>query len=277
MESIAGTLRAGVKKIISEFSPPGTAAGTEEFRNSSHQEREILFVLGGRSRYMLNGSCYEADPGTAFLIGKWVPHAFGYRRDDCGICHLWVHLSGGRIFCSIFTIDDRGGMTIDRPAGRLSGEVVQHLRSRWDLLDKEENITPEKTAEYLKAPVDMLLDEFLFRLEHRPKEPDRMIVSAVESLREHIIMSKGRNCSLKELEQLAGFSRYYLAHQFLRHTGMTIGNCIDEVRAEYTASAMLRGLKQKEIAFELGFNSPANFWAWLQKHKSAVEAKKKQQ
>jgi AraC-like DNA-binding protein len=84
-------------------------------------------------------------------------------------------------------------------------------------------------------------------------------------------MSNARDCSLSRLEKISGYSRYYLSHRFREYEGCTIGEYIDKIRIQYTIEAMKRGLRQKEIAFELGFSSPSNFWTWVQKHRKQIE------
>ncbi len=48
---------------------------------------------------------------------------------------------------------------------------------------------------------------------------------------------------------------------------MPVGTYINQVRLSFTENALLKGLKQKEIAAELAFSSSAAFWKWLQKNK----------
>ena len=97
--------------------------------------------------------------------------------------------------------------------------------------------------------------------------------NVVESLKRYIRMSNARDCSLDRLEKFSGYSRFYLSHRFRKHEGCTIGQYIDKVRLRYTEEALKRGLRQKEIAFELGFSSPSNFWIWLRKHKISIPPK----
>ena len=94
--------------------------------------------------------------------------------------------------------------------------------------------------------------------------------SVIEAVKRYIRMSNGRDCSLRRLEKISGYSKYYLAHRFARSEGCTIGKYIDKIRVQYTREAMKRGLRQKEIAYELGFSTPSNFWNWLQKHRDNI-------
>ena len=94
--------------------------------------------------------------------------------------------------------------------------------------------------------------------------------TVIESLKRYIRMSNARGCSLEHLEKVSGYSRFYLSHRFRECEGCTIGEYIDKIRVQYTVEAMKRGLRQKEISFELGFSTPSNFWIWLRKHRDII-------
>ncbi|MBO7146250.1 MAG: helix-turn-helix domain-containing protein [Lentisphaeria bacterium] len=268
-------LRNGVSKIISQHSP---AAGADDVRNflfSTHAEREILYILGGNSRYMLNRSVYDALPGTVFLIDHWIPHAFGYRKEDHDLLHLWFHLHRRKLTCTLLQIGQSGTF---QSCGLITMpmEIMDLLIRRWKLLENEPHVTETIIEEYMLTPLNLLLDEFQLQKHHRQQVDSNSIKTVIESVKHHIRMCKGRDCSLDKLEQISGFNRYYLAHSFRKHAECTIGAYIDRIRVEYSAEAILRGLTQKEIAFELGFVSPANYWTWLRKHRDQVTQEQEQ-
>ena len=269
--------RQEIKQIVTGRFPAGQGNGEHrEFLSSTHPTREIFFVLDGRSRYMLNDKVYDALPGTLFLIDHWEPHAFGYRKQDHGLLHLWLNLNEKEQFFSgnILTVGSGGKFKSLFHRLRLPTEYQMMLNRRWNRLNEEKNITPETTADFLKVPLEAVLDEVFFQVFHAEAAAAERENSdvVIESLKRYIRMSNGRDCSLDRLEQLSGFSKYYLSHRFSRYEGCTIGNYIDQIRVQYTREAMKRGLRQKEIAYELGFSTPSNFWSWLQKHHDEINA-----
>ena len=275
MESIRQHLSHGVRKIITRHSPEGTPEGVDEFSSSTHPKREIFYVLKGNSRYMFNGKVYDAVPGTFFLIDYWEPHAFGYRQMDHDLIHLWMQVSESeqQVSGNILKVGMGGEFSACCNRVRLSLEYKMMLTRRWNALNEEKHVTQEMVNEYLKAPLDALLDEvrfFIFRTcqdSVMQGTPDTVI----ESLKRYIRMSNARDCSLERLEKISGYSRFYLAHRFRECEGCTIGEYIDKVRVQYTIEAMKRGLRQKEISFELGFSTPSNFWIWLRKHREIID------
>ncbi|MBQ9503250.1 MAG: helix-turn-helix transcriptional regulator, partial [Lentisphaeria bacterium] len=77
-------------------------------------------------------------------------------------------------------------------------------------------------------------------------------------------------CSLEHLAAISGYTRGYLAHKFRDETGLTVGEYIARVRLEYIRSALKRGTRRKEMAYELGFSSPSAFWNWFRKYRNEV-------
>lgn len=276
MESIRQHLSNGVKKIITRHSPEGTPEGCGEFLSSTHPQREIFYVLKGCSRYMFNGKVYDATPGTFFLIDYWEPHAFGYHQQDHDLIHLWMQVSEPEQLISgnFLKVGMGGEFKAWWDRVKLSLEYKMMLTRRWNALNEEKNITQDMVNEFLKAPLEALLDEVRFFMSRTGQDsvsqenPDTVI----ESLKRYIRMSNARGCSLEHLEKVSGYSRFYLSHRFRECEDCTIGEYIDKIRIEYTIEAMKRGLRQKEISFELGFSTPSNFWIWLRKHRDVIHS-----
>lgn len=243
------------------------------FRVHTHPRREIFFAVEGTCRYLLAGKVHEASPGTAFLIDAWEPHAFGYRREDGGLRHFWLHFSGpdDPLSAVLLRVSAGGEYRMERRPVVLPPDYRNILDRRWDALDRGGDFSPETVRACMLCPLEAVLDEIGFLLAHgdAPGEVPAESVSVTGSVKKYIRMSNARGCSLAHLEQVFGYSRYHLAHRFRAEAGCTIGEYVDRVRLEFAGQALKRGLKQKEIAFELGFSSPSNFWNWLSKHRES--------
>lgn len=271
MKSPSQTLRNGVKKIISRFSPISYPEQCHSYKPSRHPRCEFVFALEGSSRYMFNNSVYDFEVGTAFLIDSWITHASGYTKQDNNLLHLWGNLDGEHMSACILRISLSGQYELDSNARLIefSSELARIFTIRWNRLFAIKNATDEIVMQYMRAPLNMILDETAFQAyENFPSDKGPRDIS--EILRTYIRIRNGYGCSLEHLEQISGYSRYHLAHRFQEQMGITIGDYINQVRIEYTRSAFKRGLKQKEIAFGLGFSSPSTFWNWLQKHKDLL-------
>ncbi len=267
-DTIKDTLLAGAGEIIStrNLEPYPAARADDSFRADRHLHREILFILEGESRFMLNGRICPARPGTAFLLDRWENHSYGYRREDRNLIHLWIHSNEDRLYGSLIEVGCAGQYHSAGSHMTFSPDLHHLLLRRWEMLEKMPRCSPEAALILMKPPVDLLLNEFALLQFGLIDFPEENTSDIMVFLRNYIRNANGRGCSLENLERLCGYSRFHLSRLFREQCGQTIGDYIDEVRLHFTEEARKRGLKQKEIAAELGFSSPSAFWYWHRKH-----------
>lgn len=266
-------LCSGVKKIISQYSPVSRTDEVSRFQRSSHLKREMLFVIQGTSSFMINNSVYPSEPGTLFFIDSWIPHAFKYTPEDDALQHLWIHFEENRHHLLAVVMDiENGKISPLKNILFLRPEYAEILKYRLEQFDLSEQKDSRILEICIRDAVNGILSETAFQLYHQEllQNKKKRVSSVIESVKAHITLCNGRNCSYKELEQISGFSASYLSHQFRECVGMSIGKYIDQARIDYTVAALKRGMKQKEIAYELGFSSPVNFWSWLRKHRDKI-------
>jgi len=275
-EEIRKNLLEGVQRVICSSSSEEafTVTGIETFRQHRHVRREILFVLQGESSFLLNGKIYPALPGTVFLLNKWESHCVEYRTDDHDLLHLWIYFSSTGASASLFYVGCRGEFW---PLGRyihFDREFLYFINHRWDILDKS---TDSPTISLMSSVINSLLEEFALR-QFEQEHTSHYIGNDTDItvfLLNYIKTANGRNCSLEQLERLCGYSRFHMASLFKKRQGKTIGDYIAEVRLEFVEEAQRRGMKQKEIAGELGFASPASFCYWLHHFRRRISGKEK--
>ena len=257
--------------------PARELAGDKSFVCSSHPWREICFVVQGKSLYQLEGRTYELAPGSLVLIDSQVRHASGYLPSDAGLIHLWLCLYPERAYISLFKINENNEYLVISDRLKLASEYIAILKQRWDEMARVssmQSIMPDAAMldEYMRAAINMVLDEIAFQLSHAAIERvDKVEDPIVNAIMRYANVNSTRNCSYSMLEKLTGYNRYYLARYFRRKTNLSIGDYINYLRAKYVYNALKQGITQKEIAYELGFSSPSNFWSWLRKHKAEIE------
>ena len=227
-------------------------------QQESHAEREILLVLDGCMDFALAGKSFSASPGKAFFIDCWTPHQLGYGEIPGSITHIWVHLHAHRLFAMPYVLS-AGERLQSCGMWEFSQPVLELINQRWA---KALNSPAAMKKHLYSSIVQLITDEIEFQaalpMEKR-REDD--VISWVKN---YISMNYGRNSSLAELEHLTGFNRRHLMRKFKSECSMTIGEYINCVRRGFAAAAGRR-LTQKEIAFQLGFKSPAAYWLWRQR------------
>ena len=264
MNIIQDIEKTPIRKIISKFTVAGAEKAFEEPPVSRHQRREILIPLAGRQYYMLNGKIYDFEPGIAGLVDHFEPHTPFYTENDQHLLQLWILLYKDRVRGSLTKVYTRGKYDIVQSIC-FPIELGNVIHLRWDQLNRQHQVTDKTVMDFMKLPIEMVLDEFFLQAAYPAVTPVRERLS--DFLQDYIRACFGRNCSIPELEKISGYSASHLSHTFQKETGETIRAFIDRVRMDYTRAALKNGSKQKEIAFELGFSSPAAFWNWFRKHR----------
>ncbi|MDD3153662.1 MAG: helix-turn-helix domain-containing protein [Victivallaceae bacterium] len=258
-DEVIGRLRGGVHRIYPEKASH-REENTATFVSSSHAFREILFVLNGTSEYMLNNQVFPATPGDIFLIDRWMPHAFGYRTCDNNLLHLWGYFDAEQMHAAVFQVGCSGQYTCRFKQIRLERDITTYFQRKWT------QCALTFRCEELRPVLNALLDEIAYELENFKIPAPALREDFIVNTANYIRVMNGRDCSLAHLSKISGYSQSYLARRFQSQTGKSIRQYINEIRLNYFLAAQEYGLKQKEIAFELGFASPAAFWLWLRNH-----------
>lgn len=258
-----------IERIISQYSPPEKARDSADFRSSQHWQREILIPLRGSSFYMLNDSVYELRPGMAALIGRFVPHAFGYTKADHDLLHLWISFGNRARHGFVCKVSEQGKYEIVESIHFPSG-LMQLLSQRWDQFSEQKNLTEATVMDFMQLPVELIINEFyiMSRYAGKAEKPEKNLSGLLKNYIRH---NSGRDCTMEKLSAVFGYSASHLAHVFRHDTGISIGDFINLAREEYTHQALENGMTQKEISYELGFSSAASFWNWLRKHRNLLK------
>ena len=238
------------------------AGGPWSGRLHKHPHREAVLVLEGENDFLLDGRSCHLKPGDAVLIDSWTPHLFGYMECDCDLLHLWFFFCGKDARASLCRVGMNGRYEILRSMV-LPTCTATLMTSRWNELNKQKVLTEEMLSFRLASPMKCLTEDFLFLAYQKDAQPVQDDLASAVKL--YIESNIGCDCSLAQLEKVFGYSRYHIAHKFRETYGYPVGACIDSVRAVFTEDALSKGLKQKEIAEELGFSSAAAFWKWRRK------------
>ncbi|MBQ6474439.1 MAG: AraC family transcriptional regulator [Victivallales bacterium] len=255
------------KIIFCSSAPNAPGEGPEPgVRLHKHPGREIVLSLEGEEVFCLQNRNYHLTPGMAVLIDSWMPHSFGYAEKEHGLLDLWIHFEGNQASCNFCRVGMHGHYDIFGVL-RLPSYLCLLLNSRWNEWKRQDCRTDGTAERYLLSPLRCLLEEVMLRASGHSGGSKPFGSDLVLSLRLYIESRNACDCSLENLEKVFGYSRFYLAHKFSEVQGMPLGAYINEVRLAFTQDALMKGLKQKEIAYELGFSSSAAFSKWFRLHR----------
>ena len=195
-----------VRRIVTSRSPGGDASGGTGFRVHTHPRREIFFAVEGTCRYLLAGKVYEAAPGTAFLIDTWEPHAFGYRREDGGLRHFWLHFAGPGepLTAVLLRVAPGGEYRLERSPFVLPPDHRNILERRWDALARGGDMTDTLESTLLTLDLEqsalMLKEMASLREQNVGEDNPRMI--ALRRGYEELIEYRKLQTGLEEGETL---------------------------------------------------------------------------
>ncbi len=252
---------ARVRRVICSSTPLAGRCrdGGGDFVVDRHAQREMLFVLAGRSQSLYRDSVWSLSPGTLVAIDAWETHAFGYRASDDGLLHLWLGLHPPRITCALLLVE-QGRYRIAAHLDPLLGPAFDFLSRLWD--DASSESRPPAFQAALLSGVAETAMRALAVADGRRGEPEDASGGLADFIADYIARQHGRDCSLSRIERVTGYSRFYLSHLFREKRGMTIGEAIADVRRRFYAEAKAQGFKQRTISEALGFSSPSSFCLW---------------
>jgi AraC-like DNA-binding protein len=228
-------------------------------RIERHAEREILMTVAGETDFVLDGKYYRAVPGCVFFIDRWVPHKLAYHTEETDFTHIWIHLHKDKLYAAMFTVAD--GVRVGcRDIFSFPSELYCLLNKRWEMMKSspDDSLAKRKLQKYM---IQLLCGEMELNEGHSV-HATRSNNEIIERVQNYIEINYGRNSSIAELEKFSGYNRYYLMRLFKAQTGFTILQYINQIRKRVAEDALKRNISQKEIAYQLGFSSPAAFWLW---------------
>ncbi len=253
---------ARVRRVVFSATPAAEASSArpeEAWASDCHAQREMLFVLEGRSRFLYRDRVWNLAPGTLVAIDAWEVHAFGYHAEDDGLLHLWLGLHPPRMTCALLQVE-RGRYRSAAHLNPLAGSAFDFLSRQWDEAMAEDRAPALRSA--LLAGVAETAMHAAALGEGQRRTPADAANGLVDFIADFIARQHGRDCSLSRIERVTGYSRVYLAHLCRQARGKTIGEAITEARRRFVEEAMAQGLKQRTISEALGFSSPSAFCLW---------------
>ncbi len=239
-----------------------TDAAVRQYQHA-HPHREITVYLRGEREYTLCGRTFHVTPGTIVLVDGNEPHFPGPNTDGETIIYLTIFFGFTTRLASYFCWKDAlsSGRRINRNLF-FDNALRLLIDRRWDAMIAENVCSREGHNFFLLPLLNYLFNETEFLLDHQHANSAKQAERIIAFVQEYIQKQNGRDCSLAKLEELCGYEKCYLSHLFHVHTGESIRKCIERCRRNFVESAEKAGKKQKEIADELGFSSPAAFWNW---------------
>ena len=252
-----------IKFPISVFD--ATLSRTNKLQIHWHNDLEIIKVLEGSSRYIINGYTYDVSKGDIVIVNpKQVHQAWSTGEEDSKnrVIQLKYNLLKTQM---IDKVTEEYILPLIR-SKYVFANVVNDLKV-YQLFDSLDDFLTEKPQFYELSvkSIIYILFTYLFSNGHyyEYKEYMRRQLDTHDFIRKtvgYIQENYDQSISLNQLSELNNISKYHLCHIFKKNTNMTISEYITDYRLT-EAIRLLQETKKNitTISYDIGFNSTSYF------------------
>ena len=251
-------LRKEYKHLIFTYTATD-APDPSHFERHCHRVYELLYVVKGRGRYVVDGTEYPLYDNTLLLLH---PYEFHYVCPDKRYPYerYVIHFERESLVAS---------------AAQL-GLVSDYEKSASGIYFSGEGIRPEVVAAFdeIRAMMDFFADRsheedyvrlslsrmLLLLAQAHPVEPTFKRESLIAGVIEYLNMHINKKISLDVLAQNFFVSKYYLCHSFRKHTGISIFNYIKTKRIAMAQQLLANGEPAASVAYQVGFCDYSSFY-----------------
>lgn len=240
----------------------------------AHAHVEVFGMVQGTGLETYRGDVFPALPQTFFVFDSFEEHDFGRPPWVTDATELWIHPLQQHVVVILERIVGGKYSATERTVLPLPWEEIGLAPGTRFAPDADlARLAPEAARLRLVGTLATVIAAVALR-ELTPdaaaeKELPERVIDAVCN---HIRHTAGRDATIEHLAKIAGYSPFHFLRLFKQHTGMTVHDYINQCRIERVEEMQGFGARQKEIAADLGFSSPATFSRWYHRTFRAKEA-----
>ena len=222
-----------------------------------HDTYEILYVLDGIGRYIVEGTAYDIKPGTLMVIRPFEYHSVQLDAEHQYERYV-LHFSSSSLvddalvlLKNLISSDDRSGKLYS------AGELSQSILPLFERFEIAESLPQNEKTLYIK----MLLSELVVFLsvsggEQMMHNDSELGARVIRYLNENI----SRDVSLDSLAKRFFVSKYYLCRAFKKHNGISVHGYINQKRVMYAKQLIESGETASGAAYKVGFGDYSAFY-----------------
>ena len=223
-----------------------------------HDVYEILYVIEGKGRFIVEGTYFDVKPGTLMIIRPFEYHSLKIDT-ECSYERYVINFSlsalvddAVSLFLKFMENDDDSSGKIYTP-DTLSQNILP-LLERFATIN---TLPPNEGELYAK----MLMSELILFLsvsggEQIAHNESELGAKVIRYLNENI----ERNISLDDLARRFFVSKYYLCRAFKRHNGISVHGYINQKRVMYAKQLIDSGETASGAAYKVGFGDYSAFY-----------------
>lgn len=216
-----------------------------------HENIEILYCTAGAGQIIYSGVVHELAAGDIVIINSNVLH--GSRTEDTLEYHCLIVDSDFLAANDIKVTDIEFESIIrSKEAARIYDELVEEI-----LGQKEYRVTAIRVL-VLNLMLQLVRQYATGKVVEKKSrlETEENIKIAIGYMKSNF----ARKLTLDDIAAEVGLSKYYLAHEFKKATGMTVVNFLNVVRCRNARKLLLKKkYSVREVAVQCGFENDSYF------------------
>lgn len=222
-----------------------------------HNSYEVLYVLDGNGRFMIEGTAFDIKPGTLLLIKPFEYHALEL-ADSASYERYVLHFSEEHLVNDALSLFKS---TIHGVEG--SGKVYSSINFPNSILPIFERFEMAPKLPYNERGIYLktLLSELIIflsvsngtQIEINEAELGARVI---RYLNENIT----RDMSLDTIARRFFVSKYYLCRAFKKHNGVSVHGYINHKRVMYAKQLIEQGETASGAAYAVGFGDYSAFY-----------------
>ena len=230
-----------------------------------HEFDKLVFLLGGKVTYIVEGKSYFLKPYDILLVGRSMIHkptidpSAPYERMILWLDSDYLTSCGGSCDLSTcFRLTEERGFHLCRPHGEDRLRYRGLFERLGEALDSEE-FGGELLADTCLLQLLIALNRDVLKQTEPLEEAAYRFDPKMEEITRYIGEHLTENLSIDHLSRAFYLSRYYLMHRFKEVYGITVHQYIRQKRLLRAAEEIRRGTPVLKAAMEAGFNDYSAF------------------
>ena len=222
-----------------------------------HDKYEILFIISGEGRYLLEGSSFNIIPGSLIFIRPFEYHSLAldpsktYERFVINFSKSFLMDDVSEMLDDFLETDNVGGRLYTSSA---LTEVFLSLFSRFSLASTMEPARKKTFVKLLLSELVLLLT--VSKSECLINDEEELGARVIKYLNENI----SRDLTLDHLAKRFFVSKYYLCRAFKNHNGISVHGYINQKRVMYAKQLIASGESASAAAYRVGFGDYTSFY-----------------
>ena len=222
-----------------------------------HDTYEVLYVLEGTGRFMIEGTSFDIKPGTLLVIRPFEYHSMQLDKDSQYERYV-IHFSEDYLVADALALLQTIFEGVDG-SGKLytASSLSKNILPVFERFDTAESLPENEKGIYVKT----LLSELMVFLsvsggEQIQINEGELGARVIRYLNENI----ARNVSLDTLARRFFVSKYYLCRAFKKHNGVSVHGYINHKRVMYAKQLIEQGETASGAAYKVGFGDYSAFY-----------------